>query len=249
MNAARKSRGSWTITAAIDEQGLACYENFDGIWPAGDMPLEVIAALLNGPVANAFLSSHRTTRRNKIETIKRIPIPKLQPSLTHLIVSLVRSYRSYRKQWLEQPEQAKYFEGCCRGIMRRIDGELLEAYNLPLQFERDLLNYFDGVRRPGPARLTVVSPSPTKETYMSIIRVESVTGENGNKVVEAKIFNWDSDEMVRFPLSLVPTNIQEKVERDVLLLANVNVGAKKAQDLFFEDIELAPELDPNDGLA
>ncbi len=248
-NAARKSRGPWTITAAIDEQGLACYENFDGIWPAGDMPLEVIAALLNGPVANAFLSSHRTTRRNKIETIKRIPIPKLRPSFTHLIVSLVRSYCSYRKQWLEQPEQAKYFEGCCRGIMRQIEDELLTAYDLPLQLERELIKYFEGIRRPGPATLTGVDASYTKELFKSIMRVENIGNEDGNKVVEVEIMNWDSDELARFPLSLVPASIQDKVFHNIWLFAKVNIGAERAQDLVFEDIELAPELDPNDELA
>ena len=248
-NAARKSRGPWTITAAIDEQGLACYENFDGIWPAGDMPLEVIAALLNGPVANAFLSSHRTTRRNKIEIIEQIPIPQLQPSLIHLIVSLVREYRSYRKRWLEQPEQAKYFEGCCRGIMRQLEDELLTAYDLPLELERDLLKYFDGIRRPGPVTLTGVDASYTKELFKSIMRVENIGNEDGNKVVEVEIMNWDSDELARFPLSLVPASIQDKVFHNIWLFAKVNIGAERAQDLVFEDIELAPELDPNDELA
>ncbi len=248
-NAARKSRGPWTIVAAIDEQGFVCYENFDGIWPRGDIPLEVIAALLNGPIANAFLSTHRTTRRNKIETIKRIPIPRLRPPLIRLIVSLVGGYCSYRKQWLEQPEQAKYFEGCCRGIMRQLDDELLTAYDLPLQLERELVKYFDETRRPGPTTLTKVDASSSKELYTSIIRVENIKNEDGNKIVEAVIMNWDSDELARFPLALVPTSIQEKVAQDIWLLAKVNVGAEKAQDLVFEDIELAPKQDTNNEVA
>ena len=70
-NAARKSRDRWLINGIVDEQGLVCYQRFHGIWPKGDLPIEVIAALLNGPVANAFLSTHRTSRDNKIEVIKQ----------------------------------------------------------------------------------------------------------------------------------------------------------------------------------
>src|SRR5436309_739595 len=47
-NAARLSRGPWTIAGAIDNQGLVCSQRFHGIWPKTSLPLEVIAAVLNG---------------------------------------------------------------------------------------------------------------------------------------------------------------------------------------------------------
>ena len=108
-NAARKSADRWLINGVVDEQGLVCYQRFHGIWPKDDWPIEVIAALLNGPVANAFLSTHRTSRDNKIEVMKRIPIPRLSPSQIRLIVSLVREYMNFREQWSTQPEDATYF--------------------------------------------------------------------------------------------------------------------------------------------
>ena len=81
------------------------------------------------------------------------------------------------------------------------------------------------------------------------MRIEDVRNEGGNEVVEVSLMNWNPHLTVRFPVSLVPPNLRANLDRDVLLLAEVNVGAKKAEDLFFEAIRLAPELDPDDGLA
>jgi type I restriction-modification system DNA methylase subunit len=150
-NAARISADRWVIAGAIDEQGLVCSQRFHGIWPTSKMPLEVIAALINGPVANAFVSTHRTSRGdNRVRTVRQIPVPNLTPTQIESTVSLVSEYRSYRTQWLEQPEHAAYFEQRCREIVQQIDAELLTAYNLPPRLERELLDYFAGYRRPGP---------------------------------------------------------------------------------------------------
>jgi len=240
-NAARLSRGPWTIGAIIDRQGLVCYQRFHGVWPKGKIPLEIIAVLLNSSVANAFLSTRRTSRDNKLETIKQIPIPRLSSSQIHRFSSLVLEYISYREQWQAEPERAGYFEGRCRGIIRQLDAELLAAYDLSPYLERELIKYFDGYRRPGPLMLMQVSPSSTKKLYMAIVRVEHIRGEDGHKVVEATVSSWNPYQIVHFPLSLVPENLQEKVEQGVLLFARVNIGAKKAEDLFFEDFELVPE--------
>jgi hypothetical protein len=248
-NAGRIRSDRWVIASVVDEQGLVCYQNFHGIWPIANIPVEVIAALLNSPVANAFLSTHRSAWHNRKDTITQIPIPELKPSQIHLIVSLVREYMFYRKHWEPWLEDAKHIEGRCRGIIKQIDAELLASYNLPTYLELDLLEYFNGYERPGPFSPAQLNASPTKRLYTSLMRVEDVRSEDGNEVVEVALMNWNPHLTVRFPVSLVPHNLRAKLGRDVLLLAEVNVGAKKAEDLSFEAIRLAPELDPNDGLA
>jgi hypothetical protein len=240
-NAARLSIGPWTMAAIIDEQGLVCYQRFHGIWSKGELPLEVIAALLNSPIANAFLGTHRTSRDNKIETIRQIPIPKLNGAQRQRFGSLVREYISYREQWRSKPEEAVYFEGRCLGIMRQLEAELLAAYDLPPDLERELLRYFDGYKRPGPVNLTRVSPSSTKKLYTAFVRVENIKGQNGSQTVEATIASWDPYQIVQFPLSLIPEYLQGKLEQDILLVARVNIGAKKAEDLIFENFELVQE--------
>ena len=240
-NAARISVDRWLINGVIDEKGLVCYQSFHGIWPKDDWPIEVIAALLNGPVANAFLSTHRTSRDNKIKVMKLIPIPKLNLSQVRLIVSLVKEYMNYRKQWFMQPEDSVYFERRCRGILRQIDGELLTAYNLPIHLEQVLLKYFEGYDRPSPFTPTEVKASPTKRLYTSIIRIEDIREEDGDSIIDAVIINWNPHQIVHIPMSRLPSSLQGKLNQDTRLLAKVNVGVSRAEDLIFEDFKLAPE--------
>ncbi len=249
VNAARKSRGSWTIVATVDEQGLVCYQNFHGIWPTGSYPIEVIAALLNNPVANAFVSSLQTARHNQKRTIEQIPIPELLPRQIRLITALVQEYTELRTQWLAEPERSVYFEKRCRGLIKRIDGEILAAYNLDLHLEQELVEYFEGQKRPGPVDLTGIDLSPTKRFYTSLIRVENVRNEQEGKIVDAMIMNWNPHQIVHVPIELIPESIQPQLDQDTWLQAEVTVGARTADALIFRDIQLAPELDVEDELA
>jgi len=66
VNRARLSRGPWVVTGAPDYDELVVYHPFHAMWPTGELPLEVLAAIVNGPVANAFMSMHRTSRDNRV---------------------------------------------------------------------------------------------------------------------------------------------------------------------------------------
>src|SRR5258708_39179787 len=85
-----------------------------------------------------------------------------------------------------------------------------------------------------------------QKLYTSIIRVEDIRNEDGNRVIDAVIINWDPHQVVAIPISLLPASLQEKLNQDTRLLAKVNVGASKAEDLIFEDFKLAPEPKPYD---
>lgn len=248
-NASRKRTDRWLIAGAIDEQGLVCTQRFHGIWPTSSLPLEVISAVLNGPVANAFLSAHRTSRDNQVRALRQIPIPEFRKSQIHLIISLVRKYISYRKQWLDQPEYTTYFEARCRGIVRQIDAEVLSAYNLSMQLEQELIEYFDGYKRSGPVSLAQVKASPANRLYTTIMKVEGVRNEGDERIIDMIVISWNPHEVVHFPIFLFPRNLWDKLERNVRLLAKVNIGVKNAQELLFEDIELVSETKLNDRFA
>ena len=151
-NASRISRDRWVIAGAVDKQGLVCYQQFHGIWPKGGMPVEVLAAVVNGPVANAFVSIHRTSRDNQVRIVRQIPVPMFTAPQTQSIVALVRDYRRLRGQWLQSGYEAHHFEPECREIVWQIDAEVLAAYDLPPRLERRLLDYFEGFQRPGPVQ-------------------------------------------------------------------------------------------------
>ena len=151
VNRARFSRDYWHIAGAMDFQGLWASQQFYGVWPKGNIPIEVLAALISGPVANAYLFSHRTGRDNQIRLISRIPVPSFTEEQIELIVSLVQDYYSQRGQWLVTEHLATHFETKCRKLLYQIDAAVLEAYALPAELERELLRVFDGVpRRPLP---------------------------------------------------------------------------------------------------
>ena len=72
VNASRIARGPWNVSASVDYTGLVFYRNFHGIWPTGELSLEVLAAIMNGPVANAFVSARGGNRYIRISTLNDI---------------------------------------------------------------------------------------------------------------------------------------------------------------------------------
>ncbi|MCW3101157.1 MAG: hypothetical protein JWL77_6775, partial [Chthonomonadaceae bacterium] len=151
VNRVRLSRGQWNVIGAMDEQGLWASQQFHGMWPKKNVPIELLAALVSGPVANAYLFSYRTGRDNQIRLIDQITIPSFTEEQTQLIVSLVQDYYSQRGQWLVTEHLAAHFEAKCRKLIYQIDAVILEAYALPHELERELLKRFEGVpRRPLP---------------------------------------------------------------------------------------------------
>lgn len=151
VNRARTSRDYWNIAGALEEQGLYASVQFYGIWAKDETPIEVIAALICSPVANAFLFGFPSKRENQIGWIKQIPVPQFTVEQTELIVSLVQEYYSQRGQWITEPKLEAHYQVKCLDLIYQIDAAVLEAYALPPELERDLLNQFEGVeRRPLP---------------------------------------------------------------------------------------------------
>lgn len=160
-NATRISRGPWRIVAVPDYEGLVCYQNFHGIWPRGRFPTEVIAGLLNAPVANAFLWAH-ARRSNEKATIGNIPVPNLDTPTTEILINLVKTYIQYRQEWLSNPFEEDKLKNACQRLQAEIDAVILRAYDLPPKLERQLLDCFRGYYRPGPIEFTEYYPQVFK---------------------------------------------------------------------------------------
>src|SRR5262249_25518838 len=126
VNAARIGRGPWRMVAAIDELALVCSQRFHGIWPKDDTPLELITAVLNGPVANVLLSASETTRDNLIRDLKAIPLPRLSAHDIALVRELVYAYRSLPDRSDDQAE--KWFDDLYDDLMVQIDTIVLSGY-------------------------------------------------------------------------------------------------------------------------
>ena len=152
VNANRQSRGHWKMTASLDYAGLVCYQNFQAVWPKEGFPLEILAAALNGPVANAFVSAHEQGRSIKVQTLSDIPIPEFDLTQQQVIASMVRQYAEERRNWLSGDLRESEAHERCSRLLRSIDAEVLRAYDLPPRVERVLLDYFAGHPRLGPVQ-------------------------------------------------------------------------------------------------
>ncbi len=138
VSAARKSRGQWVTVAAVDYGKLVCTQNFHCVWPdLGGLTTEVIAALINGPVANAWLSQQGGKRHSQVRFYATIPLPTFSPTATELITRYVDRYAR--------------LQGTAEGmnVLLKIDAAVLDAYGLSQEAESELLAWFDGARRPG----------------------------------------------------------------------------------------------------
>lgn len=141
--ATRLSRGPWPVLGVVDRRGLAAYQSFHGFWPTADWPLEVVAAILSGPLANAFVDTHSATRRHNMSHVLRaIPLPKLARSEMDEIVALVREYERRLATLLE------HHDGTHRLLMT-IDAIVLSGYQLSPRHERALLDHCSDRDRPG----------------------------------------------------------------------------------------------------
>jgi len=241
-NVAVIGQSPWRIVGALDEQGLVCTQSFHGIWPTDVVPIEVIAALLNGPVANAFLNVDGTSRYNHIHMLQQIPVPQFDNWEIHEITSLVREYMAIRERWHSRSEDAKRSKVTGEGVIGRIEEEILGCYHLSMKPEKELLACFEGYTRPGPIPLTHVEPSPQNRLYPSLVRVEDVRGKGDEKIVDIVILGCGYDQVIHLPISLVPQESREKLSQDSYLLAKVNIEAREEKDLVIEEIELAPQV-------
>ncbi|NQT51114.1 N-6 DNA methylase [bacterium] len=158
LNAATASRGPWRLVPALDVTGLVCYQNFHGIWPIGLWPISVLAAVLNGPVANAYARDHEGKRHNRRVTLSSIPLPCLSVSELERLDALVTEYMALRGALppAALSDQQLHHLGTC---LRRIDALVLQGYDLPPRLERKLLDQFSGHRRPVPFPFTEFFPS------------------------------------------------------------------------------------------
>ena len=138
MNAGRLSRRSWRIAVAFDKHGLVCSQQFCGLWPLRtftEAQFLTFAAVLNGPVANAFISTHSPEKGIRISVIKQIPIPPTLPLHVEQLVT------EYIRRSLESEDQLDE-------LLTLIDAAVLGAYDLPPRLEQQLLEYFRGTVRP-----------------------------------------------------------------------------------------------------
>ncbi len=168
LNYARVDRGPWRLKAFIDRGGHPIRNSFTAIRPrATSTPLEYLWALLNSPLANAFVYAHSLKRHVLEGTVRAIPVPNTTKEQTARISSLVKLYfqvaAAYDMKVNGEPENgdnlfkspkqilllAKENLLDPKRLLMTIDAAVLQLYNLRPEFEIRLLQLFAGEQRAG----------------------------------------------------------------------------------------------------
>lgn len=155
VNAARLSRGMWRMAAFVDSSGLIASQRFHAIWPHDSQMLSVLEAVLNGPLANAFIASREGARSIRKKTLEAIPLPRVNHPLVQTLNALVHDLRQHVLASGRQSEKGSvHWANRARELILSIDAAVLRAYDLPPRLERELLDAFYGEGRRVPFTFT-----------------------------------------------------------------------------------------------
>lgn len=149
LNYAPVSRGPWRLKALIDYEGYPVTSSFLVVRPqVAEWSVEVLWAILNSPLANAYAYCHGTKRTVLTGMIRALPIPdvgkEVLSSLGHLVTSYFELFSSASKVLHRDVDRKE-----AKRQMLTIDAEVMRLYDLPPRLERQVLDLFDGWQRNG----------------------------------------------------------------------------------------------------
>ncbi|KJS44035.1 MAG: hypothetical protein VR71_07555 [Roseovarius sp. BRH_c41] len=146
INNQRSSRGPWRLAAAADDSGLWASQQFTGLWPTGDYDIRALAAILNGPLANAFVTEHSTDHDFTNVMLGSMPLPRKLDMIT--LGAAVREYEALINEKSHAVLVGNEYDSRLDRLLVLIDALVLDGYDLPPRLERQLFSYFEGRKRP-----------------------------------------------------------------------------------------------------
>ena len=148
LNKSARSRGAWRLAAFPDSEGVTCYQTFIGVWPQSKRYDEwLLSAILNSPVANAFVAAREGKTDITIETLRSIPIPRFTDTQAKTLRDLISRYQQATTS-AAFPLQGEPSGATLERLLKEIDAAVLSAYGMPPRLERQLLDFFRGHARP-----------------------------------------------------------------------------------------------------
>jgi hypothetical protein len=244
----RISRGWWRWKGFIDRHGVPFRNRFLGVRPLGvDVPLEYLWAVLNGPLANAFLYCHTMKRENLEGLVQQIPVPRTTPSGVRRIVEHALAYLvEAQKPLSDGGAGGSLFAGArhsecmdrtrVRLLLLRLDAEVLRLYELPAMQERLLLDSFNGQKRPGLPPGVVFDryyPDGFKETvplyvYLSSAYAKRRESVGGATMTASERSRWDELTSAKLRRELSPDEERELDALGVFVDADAYVTGGRA---------------------
>jgi len=198
------SRGPWRIVGHPDSTGLVCRENFIVIWPKTQLTVEVLSAVINSPLVNAFLFVREEKRSNRNVTLRHTPIPLPESIDSERITHLVGYYLKLRLRITEASSKKLSLREYLQTLME-IDSLILKAYDLPPRLERKLLEFFRGYPRPVPFAFPDYFPEDFRPCIPLHEYIEMDLEQASAGQLLKKITPFDSEDMHEFFMDIEAT--------------------------------------------
>jgi hypothetical protein len=194
-NACRFERKSpWRLAAWADAEGLAFTKAYFAIWPQSGVSEFAIAAILCSPLASAFSFERDLDRSNRIATLEKLPMPAVDHlGSTGQIHRLAKNLQQLlsNEDFTHDAAQDNLIEA-----LVRLDAAVLDAYELPARVQRQLLNQFQGWKRPIAALFTGYFPPQFKDviTLKDFVAIQydyDTTNERRCDLIEKELSKSD----------------------------------------------------------
>lgn len=88
--------------------------------------------------------------------------------------------------------------------------------------------------------------TPQRRRHRVLLRVVDIQNEAHEPVVDAIVPAWSNKSAIRFPSAIVPAELHKFLTSGAHLIAQVNLGARRPEDLYFDSFEIPPI--PNDAI-
>lgn len=169
-NYVRLSRGPWRMAAVQDSRGIYAYYNIYGIWPRAAEDHLPLLAILNSPLANAYLYFNTVGKHNPKAMLTKIPVPGMSTDQKAILGAKVDRYQHLLRRHggtVEHGDVDRLWKAAAE-----IDAEVLRLYDLPPVLERELLDMFEGYQRPVPFRFLGYYPKGF-DAFLPLYRIIS----------------------------------------------------------------------------
>jgi hypothetical protein len=140
--------GPWRIKAFIDDKGRPFTNRFLCVRPRHSIwSLRLLWAVLNSPFVNAFLYSRTSKRDIQKGNIEAIPLPQINENKFALIERLVADFFALNQnmEFFGDPN----VERNAKRKLLEIDATVMQLYDLPPKYEKQILDLFCGFQREG----------------------------------------------------------------------------------------------------
>lgn len=82
-------------------------------------------------------------------------------------------------------------------------------------------------------------PAKNRKPYRTLLTVQRIIETGQGKIVKVVMSQWNINEEVGFPINLITPGLHAKIEPGDMLIAKVNIEAKRAEELYFDEFEIA----------